>query len=475
MRFWSIFIATTDAGAGSRRRTLIRALFAAGSPLLTSAAVAASGDAVAAAPTSLPAGTGDAPTYQEWNAHGQITDITQYHPAFRSPYEGPNSLNRGNSTRETIDLTLFAGARLWRGGAVYINPEIDQGFGLSGTLGVAGFTSGGAYKVGDDHPYYRTPRLFVRQQFDLGHGSEASLASGPNQLGGAQAPDNVTLTVGKFSVVDIFDTNRYAHDPRADFLNWSIIDSGAFDYAADAWGYSYGAAAEWSQSGWTLRSGIFALSRVPNQRELDRSFHQFELVAELEHRHTWLGRSGTLKLLAYNNRGRMGGYDASVDLALQTGSTPNTALVRHMASRPGVALNFEQELATDLGAFTRISVNDGTKETYEFADINRSVAAGLSLAGNRWNRAQDTIGLAAVVNGVSTSARRYLAAGGLGILIGDGRLPHYAAEKIVETYYAARLTEYLTVSGDFQYLANPAYNPDRGPVAIFGLRVHAQI
>jgi len=456
--------------------TLIRALLIAGCGL-AGAAVAATGESSPAPQASPPASADGSSvvTYEAWSVHAQFTDITQYHPAFRSPYEGPNSLRGANSTRETIDLTLFAGARLWHGAAVYIDPEIDQGFGLSGTLGVAGFSSGGAYKVGDDHPYYRLPRFFVRQEFDLGDQAGDPVASAANVLAGSQAVDNVTLTMGKFSAVDIFDTNRYAHDPRADFLNWSVVDSGGYDYAADAWGYTYGAAAEWTQSWWTLRGGIFALSRVPNQRELDRSFHQFELVAELEERHTWLGRSGKLKLLAFNNRGRMGGYDASVDLALQTGSVPSTALVRHMASRPGVALNLEQELATDLGAFARISANEGSKEAYEFTDINRSVAAGLSLAGARWSRPQDTVGLAAVVNGLSTAARRYFAAGGLGVLVGDGQLPHYGLEKIVETYYAAHLTGYLSVSADYQYVVNPAYNPDRGPVSIFGLRVHAEL
>ena len=412
---------------------------------------------------------------EPWSLHGQFTDITQFHPAFTSPYRGRNSLDPGNSGRETIDLTLFAGARLWHGGAVYVNPELDQGFGLSGTFGVAGFPSGGAYKVGDAHPYYRTQRLFVRQVFEMEGSEQAAVAAGPNQLGGPEASENVTLTIGKFSAVDVFDTNRYAHDPRADFLNWSIIESGAYDYAADAWGYSYGAAAEWTQSWWTLRAGGFALSRVPNQRELDRSFHQFELVAEGEERHQWLGHPGKLKLLLFNNRGRMGGYDEAVNQGLQSDTVPSTALLRRTASRPGGALNLEQEVLSDLGAFLRASINDGTKEAFDFSEINRSLATGLSLAGNRWKRPQDAVGFAGSVNGLSSAARRYFAAGGLGILIGDGRLPDYSLEKILETYYAAQISEALTVSLDFQYIVNPAYNADRGPVSIFGLRIHAQM
>jgi len=306
-------------------------------------------------------------------------------------------------------------------------------------------------------------------------GQQDPIPPGANQFAGREDSDNVTLTVGKFSAVDIFDTNRYAHDPRADFMNWAVIESAAYDYAADAWGYSYGAAAEWTRSWWTLRGGAFALSRVPNQRELDRTFQQFELVAEAEERHTWFEHPGKLKLLAFNNRGRMGPYQDALSLALQTGAIPDTSLVRRMASRPGVALNFEQEFASDFGVFARASWNDGSKEAFDFTEVNRSLSAGVSLAGNRWRRSEDTVGIAAAVNGLSSAARGYFAAGGLGILIGDGRLPDYGLEKIVETYYAANLTRTMTVSFDYQYVVNPAYNADRGPVSIFGLRIHAQI
>jgi high affinity Mn2+ porin len=453
---------------------LIRLALIALWPALVTATLAADEANPAQAGAAVGATPGIAPS-EAWSVHGQFTDITQYHPSFQSPYQGPNSLDPGNSGRETIDLTLFAGVRAWRGATFYANPEIDQGFGLSDTLGVAGFPSGGAYKVGDTHPYYRTHRLFLRQVFDLAGSEESPVPPGPNQLAGLRASDNVTLTAGKFSAVDIFDTNRYAHDPRADFLNWSVIESGAYDYAADAWGYSYGAAAEWTRSWWTLRGGAFALSRVPNQKELDRSFRQYELVVEGEERHTWSSHPGKLKLLLFNNRGRMGGYDEAVDVALQSASPPAMPLVRRMASRPGVAVNLEQQLDSDLGAFARASLNDGSKEAFDFTEINRSLSTGLSLAGNRWNRPDDAIGLAGAVNGLSSAARRYFAAGGAGILIGDGRLTSYGFEKILETYYAAQVTGPLTISLDFQYIVDPAYNAGRGPVSLFGLRVHAQI
>jgi high affinity Mn2+ porin len=418
------------------------------------------------------AGASAATDSETWSVHGQVTFVEQYHPAFRSPYSGRNSLSGKSLGDETFDATLFAGARLWDGGELYADPEIDQGFGLSNTIGLAGFSSGEAYKVGKANPYFRLQRLFFRQTFDLG-GAAKEIDADANQLAGTTTENNLVVTVGKFSAVDIFDTNTYAHDPKHDFLNWSLIDSGAYDYAADAWGYSYGLAAEWTQAWWTLRVGLFDLSRVPNTTELVRGFGQYELVAEGEERHTLWGKNGKVKLLVFANRGRMGSYRDAVALGIATHATPDTALVRRPAFRPGVVLNGEQELGDGLGAFVRLSLNDGSEEAFEFTEINRSAAIGLSLNGAAWQRPNDTVGLAGVVNVLSDSARAYFAAGGNGILIGDGRLPHYDSEDILEAYYNAQLTAWLTAGADYQFIAHPAYNADRGPVSILGFRLHA--
>lgn len=435
-----------------------------GCALLLGGALARAGaqDAAGAAP---PAG----------NLHGQATVTTQMHPAFHSPYQGANSLDPAFQEKETVDVTFYAGWRLWTGAALYVDPEIDQGFGLSDTLGLAGFSSGEAYKVGARNPYFRLPRVFVRQIIDLGGGGESTaIGDGANQLAGVLPSDNLVVTAGKFSAVDIFDTNRYSNNSKADFLNWSLLNSGAYDYAADAWAFTYGLAAEWTRSWWTLRGGWLALSKVPNSKDIDGTFDQFELVVEGEERHAVDGHPGKLKLLAYVNRGRMGRYDDAVALAKVTGGVPDTADVRRYASRPGVGANAEQELAPDLGAFARLSANDGAMEAFEFTEINRSLAAGLSVGGTRWGRPDDTVGLASVVNGISSAARDYLAAGGLGVLVGDGRLPDYGLERIIESYYAGRLAEGWTLTGDLQFVANPAYNRDRGPAWILGLRLHAE-
>jgi len=415
----------------------------------------------------------DAPaTDEDFTVHGQITVIDQYHPAFRSPYRGTNSLDPGSRGDETVTASLSLGLRLWDGGQFYIDPEVDQGFGLSDTLGIAAFPNGEGSKVGARDPYFRLHQAFFRQEIDLG-GDSGTVDSAANQLGMAETADNIIITAGKFQATSVFDTNAFAHDPSSDFLNWVIIDSGAYDYAADAWGYSYGTSIEWTQSWWTLRSGLFAMSRMPNGRDLQTDFTQFELVDEAEARYTLWGQQGKVRFLAYLNRARMGSYNDAVRLGKATNTVPDTALVRNYASRPGFAANVEQPINDDLGAFLRASFNNGDEETYEFTDVNQSVAAGLSFKGTSWDRKDDTVGVAGVVNGLSESARAYFAAGGLGVLIGDGRLPNYATENVVELYYNAHATDWLAATLDYQVVNHPAYNADRGPVSIIGVRMHA--
>jgi high affinity Mn2+ porin len=404
--------------------------------------------------------------------HGQATYVEQEASAFPAPYRGTNSLTPATG-RETFDATLYLGARLWPGAEGWLTPEVDQGFGLDNTLGVAAFPSGEAYKVGRDRPYLRLPRAFVRQTVDLG-GDPAAVEAGLFQLAGRQSPNRVVVTVGKFSVGDVFDTNQYAHDPRSDFLNWGAIDAGTFDYAADAWGYTVGAALEWYAAAWTLRGGLFDLSNVPNSEHLEPAGHEFQLIAELEHRHELGGQPGRLLVTGFDSRGRMALLSDAVAQAAAAGTVPDAASVRRYRSRTGVDVSLEQQLAADLGLFARLGGAGGNVETYEFTDIDRSAAVGLSLKGARWQRADDAVGLAALLSAISAERRRYLDAGGLGILVGDGELPHAGRERILETYYAARIGGAVTATLDYQFVTNPAFNRDRGPVSVFALRLHAQ-
>ena len=406
----------------------------------------------------------------DWIIHGQTTYVSQYAPPFRAPYRGANSLD-SNAGRETWDATLYAGVKLWQGAELWINPEIDQGFGLSATLGLAGFPSAEAYKLGSDDPYARVPRYFIRQTIDFGAATE-KVDADINQFAGKQSPDRLVLTVGKFSVSDIFDTVKYAHDPRSDFLNWTLVDAGTFDYAADAWGYTYGASAEWYHGPWALRGGLFDLSIVPNSIELDR-FHQFQIVYELEHRHKIAGQPGSIMFDGFVTRGRMGKFDDAVVLAQEIGGTPNMAPVRRYASRIGFNLNFEQQIVANVGAFGRFGWADGNYEPFEFTDVDRTGSLGIALAGKLWGRPDDSFGLAGVINDISSPHIAYLNAGGLGILVGDGQLPHPGPEQIMETYYRFPLGA-LQATADYQFVANPAYNRDRGPVSVLTMRLHAQ-
>ena len=426
----------------------------------------------AAAPPVEAYPAGKAPAAEDWAIHGQMTNVTQWHNRFRSPYAGTNSLTADGRTEETTDVTIFAGLRLWHGAELWVNPELDQGFGLNNTVGAAGFPSGEAYKIGANTPYLRIPRAFLRQTIEMGP-LDQPVSPLANQLAGSTSADRVVITIGKFSPTDIFDANSYAHDPRADFLNWSVIDAGTFDYAADSWGYTFGGAVEWTAGPWTWRGGVFQLSKVPNGKVAGVHFGQYMLVAEAERRYRWLELDGKVKLLGFMNRGEMASYDDAVRLGRATGTAPDAALVRRRSSRAGVTINVEQALGSDVGAFARLGVNDGSKEAYEFTEINNSVSAGLSIKGGAWRRPDDVFGLAVVTNGLSGPARDYFSAGGIGILIGDGRL-NYAREQLVEAYYALRLGSHFSLGLDLQRIVHPAYNRDRGPVYVVGLRAHAE-
>jgi high affinity Mn2+ porin len=222
-----------------------------------------------------------------------------------------------------------------------------------------------------------------------------------------------------------------------------------------------------------LRGGLFDLSVVPNSTELDSSFAQFQWLGEIERRYELWGHPGKVALTGFLSRGRMGSFQDAIDLAQATSTSADIAAVRKYQSRGGVAMNVEQEITPDLGLFMRAGWADGTIEPYEYSDVDRTVAAGLSLKGTQWQRPDDTFGLAGIVNGISGVHEQFLNDGGLGILVGDGMLPHPGPEQIIETYYAFPLFT-ATVTFDYQFIVNPAYNRDRGPVSVIGTRVHME-
>jgi high affinity Mn2+ porin len=409
---------------------------------------------------------------ERYAVHGQATYVEQDTNDFRAPYRGPNSLTP-DSGRQTSDLTLYVGARLWHGAEFWISPEIDQGFGLDNTLGLAAFSSAEAYKVGSNAPYLRLPRLYVRQTVDTGAERE-NVEGAANQLAGSRSSDRWVFTVGKFSVTDVFDTNQYAHDPRNDFLSWAAVDAGSYDYAADAWGFTVGAAAERYIGSWTFRAGVFDLSYIPNSPHLEPAFHEFQMDGEVEKRYSLFGKTGRILFTAWDSRARMGLLDQAIALGLATDTPPNAALVRRYRSRIGGSFDLEQPVTDDLGLFARVGKAQGNVEVYEFTDIDRSKEVGVSLKGTHWYRPGDTLGIALLDDGISAEREEYLNLGGLGVLVGDGKLPHPGPEEVAETYYSIGIVPWAQLTADYQYVRNPAYNRDRGPVSIWALRLHMQ-
>jgi high affinity Mn2+ porin len=319
--------------------------------------------------------------------------------------------------------------------------------------------------------------VFVRQTFNFGGGEPQKIDADINQLAGSADPQHLTLTAGKFAVTDVFDTNPYAHDPKNDFFNWSIIDMGCFDYAADAWGYTYGVTAELAGARSTVRAGLFQLSLEPNVIAIEPlPLREYSPVAEFEQRTSLFGgHPGAIKALVYADVGYMGPYAQALAAAAGTGSPPSTADVRNEKHvKAGAGINLAQEIAKDVGVFLRLSAMNGTYEAYEFADIDRSISEGLSIDGALYQRPHDAFGLAGALNGLSSPAIQYFAAGGLGILVGDGALS-YGDERVLETYYKLGFSKNLGLTFDYQHITNPAYNTVRGPVSIFGVRYHVQI
>lgn len=412
-----------------------------------------------------------ADTAEAWNVHAQSTVIEQWHGDFHAPYTGTNSLSPSREDKHTATLTIFLGRRLWPGGEIYYNPEVTQGNGLSGAVGAAGFPNGEATRAGSTTPEYNTARLFLRQTFGLGGGAESAGAD-KNQLAGAQDAERLTLTLGKLSATDIFDNNSYSHDSRTQFLNWALMDNGAWDYPADTKGYTGGFTAEWRQRPRTLRWGVFMEPREANGRTLDPHVAKaWGQAVEWEERYTAGGRAGALRAIVYWNRAHMGSYAQALRTA--GASPPDVTLSRRYRSKAGAGLNWEQEIADGVGVFARTGCNDGHAETWAFTEIDRTLSAGLSVKGARWGRADDTWGAAVLANGLSGDHRRYLAAGGNGFIVGDGRLS-YAPEEILESYYDWKPIRWLAVALDYQYVAHPAYNRARGPVSVFAVRAHVE-
>ncbi len=417
------------------------------------------------------------PTEETTTARFQSTYIWQHKPGFGAAYTGPNSLVAEREKSYTFTTTAYLGARPWRNGEIYFNAELAAGVPFSNLTGTGGFTNGEITRVAGPNPKIYRQRLFLRQTWNLGGGKEA-VDPDLNQMAGTVDRNRFVVTVGNFSSLDVFDDNTYAKDPRAQFTNWGNMTYAAFDYAADARGYGWGFAGEWYQGDWVLRFGRMTGPLVPNGLPIDYNIGaHYGDQAEIEHVHQFGERPGKVRLLIWRDRARLASFRDALNYGIAHAGDPDHQWIFQARNgekfKYGVGINVEQALGRDLGAFARAMTTDGRTETYAFTEVDASLAAGLSIKGAAWRRAQDTVGLSVMRNAISADRRQYLQAGGISFFIGDGGL-RYRPEALFEGYYSWNLLKGLWLTADYQRIHNPAYNADRGPVNFYNLRVHAE-
>lgn len=411
---------------------------------------------------------------ERWNLFYQATSIGQYHGTFHSPYSGPNSLQDYTERDVSLTGTLFLGLRLFRDTALYFDPELAGGRGFSSVDGLANAPNGELPRVAGATPKPYIARLYLQQDFGFGDEREATPGD-VNQLGGSRPLTRYTIVVGRFTLTDFFDNNRYSHDPRSQFMEWSVMFNGAWDYAADTRGYTWGWMHEFHTRNWSLRYASAAEPRTANGGRFDRRlFKDRGDQVEFEYRYKLLGHAGTARALHFENRTRSGSYGEALQRAAAKGGLPDVTAIRKPGTlKYGFGMNFEQELTRDLGVFARLGWSDGKTEDFAFTAIDRIAGAGLSLTGARWHRPDDTVATAFTATGLSAVHALYLSRGGLDFLIGDGHL-NYAPELAWESYYNAKLFTGFQMALDAQRYNNPAYNHDRGPVWACSLRLHIE-
>lgn len=416
----------------------------------------------------------ETPETQQWNAKFQTTYTWQTKRAFDAAYSGTNSLSPLRENGYSLTATAALGFRPWTGGEFYVDAEGAQGVAFSNLTGLGGFTNGELARTsGPNLTVYRA-RAFLRQTWALG-GETEKLESDMNQLAAVVDKKRIVLTAGNLAVGDLFDGNAYSHDPRTQFMNWALVTHGAYDFAADSRGYTWGAAVEYIGDGWAVRAGRFMQPKEPNGLALDsRIFRHYGDQIEIERPHEVAGQSGKVRLLAFRSRALMSSYSDALDLGARTGAAPDLNAVRNTDhSKTGVGVNLEQATTSNAGVFARAMWADGKTETYAYSEIDRSLSIGALIKGNSWGRAGDAFGIALARNALSGVHRDYLAAGGLGFFIGDGRL-NYRPETILEAYYSLNLGRDTSMTLDWQHIRNPAYNADRGPVTVFSVRLHTE-
>lgn len=423
----------------------------------------------------------DSTTSKNWSTHFQFTAVEQYHSNFHFPYSGPSSLDSNRERAVSLTSTLFITRRLWKNAAIIFNPELVAGTGFSGSKGFAGFPNGEIYRVGNPAPTPFMARGYFRQTFALKGSTYVPQADDINQLQGPVPDSRININIGKFSLADFFDDNSYDHDARSQFLNWSLMANGAWDFAADTRGYTSGVEAELIKPQYHIKFAFTQMSKIANALAMDWNLLKSNAMAlEFGANYKVFAMPGVIRITGFRNAGRAPGYKEATQALLRGDSSyvpvlAGTALGQHYGGvKYGYGVNIEQPFTKNIGAFFRYGWNDGKTASWEFTDIDDNVQLGMDFNGGIWKRPFDEVGIAVASNGISKDHQAYLEAGGYSFIIGDSHL-NYGREQIFETYYRAKLNAFIFLSADYQLILNPGYNKDRkGPVSIPALRMHIE-
>ena len=416
---------------------------------------------------------------EQFSFHFQTTVINQYKPSFYAKYSGDNSLSNSEEDQTTITSTLFAGARLWKGASFFFNPELSGGAGLSNALGVAASTNGESYRVGNPKPHITAARYFYRQMFYKKNSETEYQSSNANSLAGNSPTEYFDIIIGKVSVPDYFDDNKFSHDPRTQFMSWGLMSNGAWDVPSNVYGYCPSIVMDKVNEKYELH---YAFSLIPiqiNGPVIDWHVAKANSqTLEYARKYKFKSQPGAFRLMSFFTTTHMGNYQEALQaMALQgNDNPPDIALNREYGrTKYGFGANMEQNISNSLGCFVRASWNDGHNEDWMYSEIDLTLSAGLAENMGNAGRKDDNAGVAFVVSGISKTHREYLEAGGNGFLLGDGKL-NYMPEQLAEIYYSASLIKgKMYVSGFYQFILNPGYNMDRGPVNVFSVRVHTEL
>lgn len=414
-----------------------------------------------------------------WWMSGQVNSIFQWHPSFHAQYSGANSFEHASEQADSEVATLYMGLALSPSLEAVADVENSGGSGLSQTLGLAGFTDLDAVRNPSLSPAPYLARLWYRKVIALSDDT-ISVERTPTSMLTTLPVRRLDIHVGKFDMVDFFDLNSVANDSHTQFMNWTVVNNGAYDYAADTRGYTWGGVIDYEDRWWGARFAEALISKRPNGLTLQKNLqdahsenYEIEVRPELIEK-----RDTTVRILAFTNFANMGDYHEAIDL-FEDGKTPTPEIDDHpmrTTLKYGFGLNAEQEFTDYLRGFARAGWNEGEHESFNYTEVNDTVAFGGDLRGTLWDRPEDKFGVAFVGNGISQRHRQYLADGGLGFLLGDGGLS-YGPERIMESYYNFPIPVHAGFFGaiDIQYIDNPGYNRARGPVVVPGMRVHVEL